>query len=88
MVFLTSRISGEFINILIFVYYFFSVKHMGETLYKCDQCGIPFKGSHALKLHKEKTHMGVTFHCNICGKDLADPRGLKRHMTKLHNEQK
>ena len=38
--------------------------------------------------HNKKVHEGVEFCCDICGKDFAFKKGLRRHIITVHEGKK
>ena len=64
--------------------YCISVKHMGESNIKCDQCDLTFNNSGSKWRHIRIVHEGIKYPCNNCGKEYADKKRLKMHMLKHH----
>ena len=50
----------------------------------CDQCPKFFRSATGWMLHHRKVHGGIRPVCDICGDQLGDVNGLRRHMATQH----
>ena len=50
----------------------------------CEQCPKFFRSAAGWMLHHRKVHGGMRPVCDICGDQLSDVNGLRRHMTACH----
>ena len=57
-----------------------------KTHYSCDQCEYIAKQSNALKVHKERKHLGIRYPCDRCDFDAKSVYNLKRHKETKHGD--
>lgn len=64
-------------------------KHVQEKNYPCDICGLKFKSTNALRIHKRR-HQATepTVQCPICNKEFRSNTALSNHKLVHSNERK
>ena len=67
-----------------FIIILFTVKHLGEEPFKCNECGKTCRSPAQLRRHIRLIHKGQKYSCHLCGKEYPDTKGVKYHISKVH----
>ena len=56
----------------------------GKLRLKCPECDAHYQAKNVLVRHFKSEHVGVKFHCFVCGKLFKRNDSMKEHVRNIH----